>query len=98
VVFDLVVDKKIFVRGLGSLEEAISSFLHVCFVAHLSYPKGAGMLCTFIQRWIAKLDEKGTIAKQTRKDQTAKEDKAACKAFDKIFADYAAKVFMLSQQ
>jgi hypothetical protein len=39
VVFDLVVEKAPFLIGLKTLEEAISSFLAVCFVSNMEYPK-----------------------------------------------------------
>ena len=90
-------EKNTFLVGLESLEEAISSFLHVCFVANLCYPKGSGIFCTFLQRIVAKLDENGTTAKQTKKDQTAKGDKSG-KAFDKVFSDYATKVHLLQSR
>jgi hypothetical protein len=38
-VFDLVVERTPFIMGMESLEQAISSFLHVCFVANMEYPK-----------------------------------------------------------
>lgn len=93
-VFDLIVEKKIFLHGLETLEQAVSSLLHVCFVANLQYPNGSGLLCTFIQRWIAKLDEYGTTAKRSRKDQSAKEDKST-RSYEKVFSDYATKVLQL---
>jgi len=95
VVFDLAVEKRIFIHGMDSLEQAISSLLHVCFVANMEYPNGSGMLCTFLQRWVAKLDENGTTARRSRKDQASKND-SSCKAFDKFFSEYAKKVFVLS--
>jgi hypothetical protein len=77
VVFDLYVEREPFISGLETLEQAVSSFLHVCFVANIHYPVGSGTLCTFLQRWVAKLDENGTTAARTRKDQVDKADKAA---------------------
>ncbi len=38
-VFDLVVEGEPFIEGLESLEKAITSFIHVCFVAAVHYPK-----------------------------------------------------------
>jgi len=75
--FDLIVEKETFTGGMETLEEAVSSFLHVCFVAYMHYPVGSGILCTWIQRFVAKLDEHGTAAGRQKKGQTAKEDKAA---------------------
>jgi hypothetical protein len=77
VVFDLLVENEPFISGFETLEAAVSSFLHVCFVANIHYPVGSGVLCTFLQRWVAKLDENGTTAARTRKDQVDKIDKAA---------------------
>ena len=37
--FDLVVEKTPLIRGLQTLEDAVSSYLHVCFVANMQYPK-----------------------------------------------------------
>ena len=95
IVFDIVIEKSIFISGLESLEKAIASLLHICFVANLSYPIGSATLCTFLQRWVAKLDENGTVAKQSRKDQTSKIDRSS-RCFKKIFDDYAAKVYVLT--
>jgi hypothetical protein len=39
VVFDLAVQGEPFIVGLESLEQAITSFIHVCFVADIQYPK-----------------------------------------------------------
>jgi len=93
--FDLVVEKEVLVHSLETVEEAISSFLHLCFVADMKYPPGSGVLCTYIQRWIARLDEFGTMAK-SRKDLAVPEDKAK-RAFVKAFNDYKDKVFMLTR-
>ena len=40
---DLVVDGKAFIVGLESMEKAVASFLHLCFVANMSYPKVKSM-------------------------------------------------------
>ncbi len=37
--FDLIVEKEVFICGLTNLEDAVSSFLHLCFVANMEYPK-----------------------------------------------------------
>ncbi len=95
VFFDLFVEKDVFVHGMERLEEAVSSFLHVCFVANLEFPRGSGTLCTFLQRWVAKLDQHGTMAARHKKDQANKEDKSNC-SFVKAFDDYAKKVFILT--
>jgi hypothetical protein len=79
---------------MESIEMAVSSFIHICFVANMEYPKGSGLLCTFLQRWVAKLDQHGTIASRSKKDQIAKEDKSS-RSFKKAFDDYAQKVFVL---
>ena len=39
VLFDLAVEGEPFIEGLDSLEKAIASFLHVCFVANMQYPE-----------------------------------------------------------
>jgi hypothetical protein len=39
VVFDLAVQGEPFIVGLDSLEKAVTSFIHVCFVANMLYPK-----------------------------------------------------------
>jgi hypothetical protein len=94
VYFDLIVEKSVFIHGMERLEEAVSSFLHVCFVANIQYPNGSGLLCTLLQRWVAKLDEHGTTADLTKKDQANKEDKSG-RSYKKIFGEYAQKVFKL---
>jgi hypothetical protein len=97
VFFDLVVEKEVFIHGMERLEDAISSFLHLCFVANLHFPKGSGILSTFLQRWVAKLDEHGTTAANSRKDMASKEDKAG-RSFKKAFDDYAIKMFLLNSR
>jgi hypothetical protein len=37
--FDLVVEREPFLEGLQSLEDAVSSFLHLAFVANMHYPE-----------------------------------------------------------
>jgi hypothetical protein len=83
---DLVVEKEPFIRGMESLEEAVAGFLHFCFVAHLEYPKGAGLLCTVLQRLVAKLDEHGTRSAIDKRDMRNKADKG--RAFTRAFAIY----------
>jgi hypothetical protein len=39
VTFDLIVEKEPFVTGMDTLEKAVSSLLHVTFVANMHYPK-----------------------------------------------------------
>jgi hypothetical protein len=97
VYFDLIVEKEVFVHGMERLEDAISSFLHLCFIANLQFPKGSGILCTFLQRWVAKLDEHGTSAASCRKDLAHKEDKAG-RSFKKAFDDYAIKLFVINSK
>ena len=74
----------------------MTSFLHLCFVCNMEYPEGSGLLCTFLQRWVAKLDEYGTTADRSKKDHVAKGDKAG-RSFSKVFDDYARKLFILSR-
>ena len=38
-----MVDGKAFIVGLESMEKAVASFLHLCFVANMSYPKVKSM-------------------------------------------------------
>ena len=93
--FDLILEKQVFVYGMESLEEAISSYLYICFIANLRFPIGSGILSTFLQRWVAKLDEHGTTAARTKKDQVSKEDKAAGRSFNKAFEAYTSKMYMV---
>jgi hypothetical protein len=60
-----------------TLEEAVSSSIHLCFVTNISYPVGSSFLCIYLQRFAGKLDDNKTTAARTRKDIAAKEDKAA---------------------
>jgi hypothetical protein len=69
-----MLEKQVFVHGMETLKEAISSFLHICFIANLRFPVGSGILSTFLQRWVVKLDENGTTADRIKKDQVSKED------------------------
>jgi len=94
VVFDLIVDGEVFISQLETLEKAVCSFLHICFVANIKYPVGSGMLCTFLQRCVAKLDENGTTANTGKKDQASPLDKAF-RPFRKIFYDFCHKVYLL---
>jgi hypothetical protein len=57
--------------------EAVCSFLHLCFTANIEYPVGSSTLCTFLQRLVTILDENGTTATRTRKDQSAKDEKSS---------------------
>jgi len=98
VFFDLIVEKQPFVSGLETLEEAVSSFLHLCFVANILYPEGGSYLCTFLQRWVAKMDEHGTTAALRKKDQAAKADKAL-RPLKKVFDEFRQKMYdILSSQ
>jgi cytochrome b561 len=98
VFFDLIVEYKEFISGMESLEQAVSSFLHLCFVTNMVYPVGSGWLCTYLQRWVAKLDEHGTTAALKKKDQVSKEDKAA-KSLKKMFDEFKQKMYdILSSQ
>jgi hypothetical protein len=38
-VFDIALEKAVFISGLDTLEEAVASFLHCCFTANIEYPK-----------------------------------------------------------
>jgi hypothetical protein len=79
---------------MNTLEEAVSSFIHLCFVANLSYPVGSSFLCTYLQRFAAKLDLNGTTAARTKRDQAAKEDKAT-RSLKKVFDDFKEKMFIV---
>ena len=94
VFFDLLFGKQAFIFGMTTLEEAVSSFLHLCFVGNFEYPIGSGNLATFLQRQVAKLDEFGTTAAKMRKDQSAKADKVS-KSYKKFFDDYKEKMFLI---
>jgi hypothetical protein len=94
VYFDLIVEKEVFISGMETLEEAVSSFFHICFVTNMHYPVGSGNLCTYLQRYVAKLDENGTTATRTRKDQVAKEDKAA-RSLKKVFEEFNKKMYVI---
>jgi hypothetical protein len=52
------------------------------------------MLCTFLQRCVAKLDENGTTANNGRKDQSSPLEKAF-RPFRKIFYDFCEKDYLL---
>ncbi len=80
---------------METLEEAVSSYLHICFIAHLEFPNGSGILSTFLQRWVAKLDEHGTKATGRKDTLVNKQDKTG-RAFNKAFEDYGSKVFVLT--
>lgn len=94
VYFDLIVEKEAFISGMETLEEAVSSFLHICFVTNMHYPVGSGNVSTYLQRYVAKLDENGTTATRTRKDQVAKEDKAA-RSLKKVFEEFNKKMYVI---
>jgi hypothetical protein len=70
---------------MTTLEEAVLSFLHLCFVGNFEYPIGSGILATFLQQQVAKLDEFGTTAAKMRKDQSAKADKVSKQVIQKFF-------------
>ena len=42
--FKLVVEKTPFLVDLQTLEDAVTAYLHVCFVANMHYPKGTIIL------------------------------------------------------
>lgn len=92
--FDLTVEKEPIISGMDTLEEAVSSFLHICFTANMQYPVGSCILATYIQRYVAKLDEHGTTAVRTRKDQASKADKAAC-SLKKVFDTFKEKMYVI---
>ena len=91
-VFDLMIEQRVFISGMDTLEKAISSFLHLCFIGNVCYPAGSALLCTFLQRWVAKLDKHGTTATRTKKDQAAKADKAT-RPFKKVIDEFKAKLW-----
>jgi hypothetical protein len=92
VVFDLVVEKKILISEMHTLEEAVSSFLHLCFVANIHYPVGSGFLCTYLQRYAGKLDEHGTTATMKKRDQASKDYKAL-RPLKKVFDEFRQKMY-----
>ena len=92
VVFDLVVEREVFISEMRTLEEAVSSFLHLCFVANIRYPVGTGIVCTYLQRYAAKLDENGTTAAMKKKDQVDPEDKVM-RSFKKVFDEFRQKMY-----
>jgi hypothetical protein len=94
VFFDLIVEGEVFISELDTLEKARSSFFHICFVANIKYPVGSGILCSFLQRCAAKLDELGTTASFGKKDQVAKEDKTL-RPFRKIFDRFCSKMYVI---
>jgi hypothetical protein len=87
-----MLEQRVFILGMDTLEKAISSFLHLCFIGNVRYPAGSALLCTFLQRWVAKLDEHGTTATRTKKDKLAKEDKAT-RPFKKVIQEFKAKLW-----
>jgi hypothetical protein len=93
-VFDLILEKQPFITGMKTLEEAVSSFIHLCFVANISYPVGSSVLCSYLQRFAGKLDENGTTAARIKKDLAAKEDKAA-RSLKKVFEYFKEKMFII---
>jgi hypothetical protein len=38
-VFDIALEKSVFISGLDTLKEAVASFIHLCFTANIEYPK-----------------------------------------------------------
>jgi hypothetical protein len=83
---DLVVEKEILVTNIKTLEEAVAGFLSLCFIANLKYPDGSGVLCTVLQRCVAKLDEHGTTATMSKKSLVSKNDGGKC--FNAAWAAY----------
>jgi hypothetical protein len=49
---------------------------------------------TFLQRWVAKLDENGTTADRIKKDQVIKQDKQD-RSFKKSLETYTSKMYVL---
>jgi hypothetical protein len=95
VFLDLHVEVDPFVKGLETLEEAVASFLHMCFIADMEYPTGAGVLCTLLQRSAAKLDENGTKTAMTRKSKLNKNEKA--REFSRAWKAYCEGVVLMRQ-
>jgi hypothetical protein len=52
-IINLILDGEVFISEMESLEKALCSFLHICFVANIKYQVGSGMLYTFLQRCVA---------------------------------------------
>jgi hypothetical protein len=81
--------------GLESLEEAVASFLHMCFITDMEYPTGSGVLCTLLQRSAAKLDENGTRTKMSRKSKLSKDEKT--KGFSRAWRNYCEGVVLMRE-
>ena len=87
-----MMEQRVFISEMNTLEEAVSSFLHLCFVGNFNYPVGSAFLSTFLQRWVAKIDENGTKSSNSKKNQLAKEDKSA-RLLEKAFTDFKTTLF-----
>ena len=61
---------------------------------HLKYSVGSGILCTFLQRSVAKLKENWTTTNIRKKDQVAKEEKAL-HPFRKFFYEFCWKMYLI---
>ena len=72
---------------MESLEQAVSSFLHLCFVTNMIYPVGSGMLG---MAWHGTSIAPVLLVK--KKDKAAKEDKTA-KSFKKMFDEFRQKMY-----
>ena len=71
-----------------------ASYTSVLLPTCSRYPVGSCILATYIQRYVAKLDEHGTTAVRTRKDQASKADKAAC-SLKKVFDTFKEKMYVI---
>jgi len=47
VFFDLIVEKQVFFFGMSTIEDAVSSLLHVCFTCNIELLIGGGLLAIF---------------------------------------------------
>lgn len=63
----------------------------------MEYPKGSRILCSLLQRWVAKLDENGTKAETGVKDLVLRVNRMG-QQFKKAFKDYLSIDFVDAQR
>jgi hypothetical protein len=90
-----MLEQRVFISEMDTLEKAVSSFLHLCFVGNFNYPVGSAFLSTYLQRRVAKIDENGTKSTNSKKNQLAKEDKSA-RLLEKAINDFKVTLFDLT--
>ena len=87
----MVVKRELFLRGLESIEERVAS--HKFSTALFCLPPrvgSAGILCTFLQRWLTKLEEFG------HKSDRLAVKASKCGKSKRAFEYYGTKVFVLT--